>query len=319
MISVFDSQTQPVDWQERTANANGYAELPGVPAVSDLFPAGTDYKMFVRATKTFSVTQGCCNAVSSFTREVTQQLTGLTGMTGGGIVNVTLVMPDVAAVTCGSLHGTVRSLLDNTVINGADVAIGTMSVRTTDMSGHYVITCNACSSCVKPAQAGFHDFQISKQGYYPKTQGNNWPYVNISQVEVVSNQSNMRDEKLFPRTFSTVNVTVFEGTALNPGPVIPGVMVNYYQYGSAPALEQVQTDSNGNAFFSNVIETWPPLGLTTQQLIDKGLSHYWEVHKFEALEQSGYKAENEANKNNWVVVHGTAVQVNLYLTKVPTT
>ncbi|MCA9394384.1 MAG: carboxypeptidase regulatory-like domain-containing protein [Candidatus Omnitrophica bacterium] len=287
---VIDSNGQPVanatvrarwprsdyqDWRKgtqlQTASTDGNGNFTfSVPAVQAMFPASDPNRNFLEVWANGQVAvMTCCDLLQNVSRDSNRLYPGplLPGDPPRDIG--TLVIP-VQDQNCGNVGGTLIDDATGNALQGVSVNISVTD--TTDATGDYQIACD-------PAQTGFrlqtnnYRFSAQRSGYYTNESVGNDQYVRrgSSGYDVPINTDSVTDydARMWPRGFANVTVTVFDQTTGQP---MDGVAVVLDPY-SGSNLTQVTT-GGGVATFSNIPETWPPLGLPADGYYQTGTRNH---------------------------------------------
>lgn len=224
-----------------------------VPAVQGLFPQNNPNQNYLQlmASANFNI-QNCCNQMTTVNRNSSWIVINNPLYPGGPAVDVGDIVINANDVQCGNANGNVRNDKFGTGLQAATVRIYSEN-EATNASGLYVFDC--------PAQgfrlpAGSSRVRATKSNYYSfDSNGNLW-YRSQPSVNIIASTTVPYDIKMWPVETGNIVVTVVDDITLAP---IANTAVHLRPYtGGDPT---VNTNANGQATFSNIIETWPPLNL----------------------------------------------------------
>lgn len=253
----YQNGTYPI----ATADSNGnYSYV--VPAVQEMFSNTVAGALKIQALGRVPF-NGCCNTTQTI------EMPSNTALVNNLFTGATITAPDLqiinaGSVTCGNVKGIIKNDLTGLGIN--NVAINIHSVgASTDSSGDYIYQCPSVGFKVPAGPSRFYAAQ--SQFYTYDSNGNSW-YSPQPGVNVQSNQMIDYDAKLWPIGNGTIIVNVIDARTGGP---INGAVVKLKTYTNLEVT--LVTPSDGKQTFNNTLETWPPVGLPSDNYY-KWQNHY---------------------------------------------
>lgn len=290
-----------------TTNIIGYFKAT-VPAEQSLFPDEQGYYLLVRAAG-YVLAKKCCNTIGKVWRGSSWQRVGPLYEGSEKTISIVISAPD--DYKCGNVEGRVIDGETEGGIKNVDVYIAGYGWKNkaTDNTGWYKFVCPP----QKPGYAvpiGTRRIIARKNGYYPcdskyNYNGSNYWYdpSNVPEVIIKENQVTTHpDIKLWPKGYGKI-----EGKVLRAGTVnlpINNAKVTLQLYTGTKFT--TYTDSNGEFEFNNVLESWPPPNLPSD---DPYYNHTSHTHII-TVEHEGYETYTLQGIQ---VEKGETTQLTIYL------
>lgn len=287
---VIDSNGQPVanatvrarwprsdyqDWRKGTQLQTAATDNSGnftfrVPAVQAMFPASDPNRNYLEVWARGRVAvMTCCDLVQNVDRDSNRAYPGPL-FPGDPPRDIGTLVISAQDQDCGNVGGTVIDDATGNALPGVSVDVAITDI--TDATGDYEIACD-------PAQTGYrlqtnsYRFTAQRSGYYTNQSQGNDQYNRRGSggydVRINTDTVTDYDARMWPRGFANVTVTVFDQTT---GQSMDGVAVVLDPY-SGSNVTQVTT-GGGVATFSNVPETWPPVGLPSDGYYQTGTRNH---------------------------------------------